>query len=211
MDKLKDSNRAYYVRNKDAMKEYHREYNLRNDYRLEYRIRNLDNIRRFQREYYLRNKNKFGGKRCKGEDNLKEYRREYNSINKDAKRNYRLEYMTRNKDKIKGSNDEYLLLNNEVMRDYRRNYNVINKRHIRLSQREYYLQHLANPLTYSPRIAVKSWKSPELVREYFDSIVRQLSISDYSDWYRISRIQLAKLGGIFVCRCFFCTDSKVVR
>lgn len=47
-----------------------------------------------------------------------------------------------------------------------------------------------------------SWKSPELVREYFESLGKQLRIAHFTDWYRISRSQVGLLGGKSLFRKF---------
>src|SRR5689334_9639565 len=44
---------------------------------------------------------------------------------------------------------------------------------------------------------LKSWKTPEVVRDYFESIKSKLHISHYTDWYRISRTQIMELGGAY--------------
>jgi hypothetical protein len=42
----------------------------------------------------------------------------------------------------------------------------------------------------------RTLKSPALIREFFESLRAQLHISNYTDWYRISRPQIYQLGGM---------------
>ena len=69
-----------------------------------------------------------------------------------------------------------------------------------------YPEHIWDLLAFrsSPKIlyhreskVLKSWKTPELVRDYFESIKAKLHISHYSGWYRISRTQIRDLGGAY--------------
>jgi hypothetical protein len=66
------------------------------------------------------------------------------------------------------------------------------------SNHQNYIRNLENPDTYLSRSAIKSWKSPELVREFFESIAEQLNISSHPDWYRISYDQIRNLGGMWL-------------
>jgi hypothetical protein len=133
-----------------------------------------------------------------------------------------LNYYFRHKDKIRLSKRDYYIRNRDDIRESHRKYYVENKDNLkdyylrnkdstRESKRRYYIRKKENPETYLSYLARetenKSWKSPELVREYFESVANQLHISDYSDWYRISRPQMLFYGGmfsfLFYALCFY--------
>jgi hypothetical protein len=91
----------------------------------------------------------------------------------------------------------YRLGNKSNIRESQRKYRGRNKDRVRETLQDYYLRHHDNPEIYLPRNnEAKSWKTPELARDYFESIAKQLAISTHSDWYRISRDQVRNLGGI---------------
>jgi hypothetical protein len=138
----------------------------------------------------------------------KSYLQAYRIRNKDKKRISNLEYYRQNKTKsleydrlYRGRNKDLLRESKRVAhlrnRDSKCEFYVQNRANLRETQRSYYVRNPENPATYSPRsVVIKSWKTPESVREYFDSIAEQLHISDYVDWYRVSRAQIASLGGV---------------
>jgi hypothetical protein len=200
---VNDSRRAYlreyYLRNKgrwikkkkvqesDEAKVYLREYDVRNrEKRQDYlnarggRSDVNDSRRAYQREYYIRNIGK--EKNRKESENAKQYPREYTDRNKEKKQDY-----------DHSISQEKYARTKDTIRDY---------------SLRYYLQNRTSSDIYSPRDkAVKSWKTPELVREYFESIRGKLLITNYTDWYRISQTQLAKLGGVHSLLKYFLSYS----
>ncbi len=148
---------------------------------------------------------------------MKELSSEYRTQNKDKLKNYYIQ----NKDKLKVSSREYYLLNKNKMnesnrknyfqniekkKEYYREYRNLNKDKIKEASREYRLLNKEkikqlnvkknierNNGTYVPFI---SWKSDESIREYFENIAPLLHISDLSDWYRISRLQIHDMKGM---------------
>jgi hypothetical protein len=125
----------------------------------------------------------------------REYLRHYSSLsrNKDNKR----EYYIRNKDFKSRYDSEYYIRNTNDKRESSHRYYIRNKDNRKKYNREYYLRRREVRRSNE----MKSWKSPEVVREYFESIVNRLSVSNFSDWYRISRAQIGILGGMSIL-CF---------
>jgi hypothetical protein len=151
-----------------------------------------DIVRNYHRQYTMRHK-----------DSVREYRREYNDRKSDAKRLSNRQYHADNKDTVRDYYRKYYLRNKDNLREMRRDYKIRNRDNVLDSQRDYYLRSKDYPEYYSPRKrALRSWKSPELVRKYFDSVAEQLSVSNYTDWYRISRNQVARLGGMLLVKIF---------
>lgn len=139
----------------------------------DYRLQNQDSIKEYTRHYYLQN-----------EDKKKLYDRRYYAQHEDKKKEYARQRYLLNEDKAK----EYYLLNKNHVKEVTRRYRLLNHK---------------SPETYLPRASpTRSWKSPENVREYFDSIAKQLHITSHSDWYRVSVVQLAQLGGKSLYRKF---------
>jgi hypothetical protein len=150
------------------------------EYDRKYRDRNKDKLKESKSSYYLRNL---------------EIKREYAS-HKDPKWRDR-DNGPRNKKKDREYVRQYLVRTKDQKRVYDRQYRLDNKDKARDYSRLKYLRNHGNPASYNPRhAALKSWRAPELVREYFESIAKQLQISDYTDWYRISRLQIYDLGGM---------------
>jgi hypothetical protein len=199
-------NQQYNVRNKENRKLYDQDYYIRNkDERREsmqdYYRRNKDTRRRYDQNYYLQNK-----------DDASEYNRAYNIRNKDYKRDYYRDYNIRKMDALRESSRNYYIRNKDEKLEYTREYYNRNKVDIKQSKHDHYLrnkdkkgtyhqqQYVANkddPNLYSPReLPTKSWKTPQQVRDYFDSIAQHLCISSHIDWYRISRLQVGALRGM---------------
>jgi hypothetical protein len=174
-DTKKKSNREYYILNRDSIRKYQREHNAqhneRKDYFLHYRKENEHELKKYGRDYYIRNN-----------DSKRTASREYYRRNLDNKREKSREYYNRNLDDVKECYHDYYQRNKDNRNDYRRDYYVRNKE---------------NPELYSPRETVfKSWKTPAEVREFFESIANDLSVNDFTDWYRVSRAQIFSFGGI---------------
>jgi hypothetical protein len=174
----------------DDRKEYFRGYN----------VRTQDKRKEYYREYYDRNKDSLGGSHrdysVRKMDHRKEYYREYNIRNKDTIRESKRIYRMKNKDNKKLYSTNYYLENKDVLREWHREYNNRNKTSRQEYFRKYYVRSLENPNNYSPRYDIKSWKSPEIVREYFESIASLLGVVTHTDWYRVSRPQVGELGGV---------------
>jgi hypothetical protein len=111
------------------------------------------------------------------------------------KKEYFRQYYLRYQSHIRQSNREYYNDNKNSRKIYERNYYIRNKDIMKGYYRDYYIKNKENPGPYIRHN--KSWKTPELVRKYFDSIAHLLSVSSYMDWYRISRAQIRQLGGTF--------------
>jgi hypothetical protein len=114
------------------------------------------------------------------------------------RKQYDHDYYLRNKKLKQEYFRDYYIRNKSTISDYRRQYYTSNKRSVREANRKNYIRNKEHPELYFRREnASKSWKTPELVREYFESISKALSITDYTDWYRISFPQVGNLGGMF--------------
>lgn len=117
-----------------------------------------------------------------------DYNRQYYLQTEEKKKDSARRYYAQNEDREKALKRGYRLENGDKRREY---------------GREYHVRKLQNPETYVPRsTANKSWKTPELVRAFFDSIAKQLHILEPSDWYRISNYQIIALGGQTLYRKF---------
>lgn len=168
--------RAYYLRTKDNVKQYN----------LEYYERNKDDRKKAVHEYYVRTK-----------DDKRNFNEAYYDEHGDKLRKSFREYYNRNKKHISNMRKDYYARNKLRMRETDREYRKRNKDNKRRANREYYLRTMENPEDYQPRhFEAKSWKTPDLVREFFDTIAKPLSISEISNWYRISRTQICDLGGM---------------
>jgi hypothetical protein len=181
----REFDRYYRLQNKDKMAEYDREY----------RIRNKNKISTLKRDYYFRINDGSKKNYCvvSENDNFGILKSEEDMA---ICGQYQREYRVRNRDKLQEWNREY---NNtkECSLESKREYNFRNKDRRRKYYLDYYIRKNYNPESYLARNDLfKSWRTPELVRKYFDSIAEQLHIADYYDWYRISRSQLRNLGGM---------------
>jgi hypothetical protein len=143
----------------------------------------------YDRLYYLQN-----------EDKKKDSAQRYYSQNEERKKNSNRRYRLENEDKSKDYSRKYSAENESKMKEYLRGYNLQHKDLARESNRQYRIRTHDHPETYLPRVTttttLKSWKTPELVREYFDSIAGRLQIANSTDWYRVSRAQIRSLGGV---------------
>jgi hypothetical protein len=119
-------------------------------------------------------------------------------VNKDtSRRQYLREYYHRNDEDIKEGSRRFHHRNKENISDRKRAYYSRNKDAWQVNNHWHHIQNRTSSGVYSPRKPKKSWNIPELVRSYFESIKGQLLIVNYTDWYRISYAQIAKLGGVY--------------
>ncbi len=167
---MKDYKREYYIQNKDR-KEKHPEEE----------IQKKNQKKEYDRAYYLLNKEK-KKEYCQkysiqNRDKMKEYFRDYYIQNKEKKKEYKREYYHKSIDKIK----EYKIKNKEKINQYFRKKNIEKQ----IEKNDNY-------------VPLNSWKTNELIREFFEKIAPVLHINDLSDWYRISREQIIDLKGIIV-------------
>jgi hypothetical protein len=151
--------------------------------------RNEVDRRDYLREYAIRN-----------QATKREYDRRYRILKRDERKEYNRNYTSRNQDSVKVSRQQYAMRMRAEKRHYDREYYARNKDTKRDYFRDYYLRTADSTLdNYSPRsddFAAKSWRSAESVREFFDHIGKQLAITEFTDWYRISRPQVAQFGGV---------------
>jgi hypothetical protein len=188
--------REYYRRNKD-----NKSLSIR-----EYYHQHKDDIDEASREHYKRNK-----------EDKRNYSRDYGVRKLLEKKDYNRDFYLRNQDNIRDAKRAYYVQKKDDKKEYNRFYYLRSKAKRRRPldfnreyQQNYYIQNKENSELYTPRESLlKSWKSPELVREYFDSIATQLHISNHSDWYRISRLQIGDLGGM--CLSFFYIAILIIR
>jgi hypothetical protein len=192
-NQMKEWKRLYYIRKKDEIKESNRLYYLNNktnvqELNRQYHIRNRDKINASKRRSLLKNTGRDDGidamlekRRLAMELKKKEYNRRYYQENKLRRSEYAKQYYLRNKYAMNESNRMYKSLNKPLISE---------------SNRKYYKRKLEYPESYLPRYSVKSWRTPALVRGYFESITKQLLISHPTDWYRISRFQIRQFGGM---------------
>lgn len=173
------------------------------DFQREYLNRDKTTLQKYWREYYIRKKEQ------KAKKSGIVSRRD---VRKESEVDYNRDYYLRNKESWKGSNHGYYSDNfrervNYFRKYYDRNvenkcdsnsdYNELNRETRRISNRVNYVKALRNPTSYCPRDSmIKSWKTRERIREYLGSLGKQLFISQFTDWYRISRAQICHLGGM---------------
>jgi hypothetical protein len=183
-DKLRESNVLYRLENKDRLNESTRLYNRRNaalkqEANENYYLQHLDKKREFSQRYSRENK-----------DVLREPKRQYRVRNKERKEEYTRQF--RLKKKAKRLRRLVPLRSDDLLRESKRFYRSRNKDKLKVSQRLY---RLLDKMRGGVVRESKSWKTSELVREYFESITTQLSVSHQEDWYRISRSMIRNLGG----------------
>lgn len=137
-----------------------------------------------------------------GQDSKREYDRRYYLLNKDKKGSLVKQYHLRNKDKISAAKRDYYILNKSDLAKANRSYHARNADRVRELKREFYVRHRDhdNLAAYHPRtvdqLRLRSWRTPEQVREFFDSIAPRLQIAHHADWYRVSRELICELGGM---------------
>jgi hypothetical protein len=149
------------------------------DYDRDFRERNKEALQERAKLYKFEN-----------QDDIKIKQREYyNNLDKSARKLQLRDYYIKNQSTLKERA-------RRLFRDgYLRNRDVVN-----LKARKRYLASKKNKVVYSPRSHArhKSWRSVALVRDYFDALAKELHISNYTDWYRISRAQIISAGGTFL-------------
>jgi hypothetical protein len=156
-------------------------------------------------------------------DKKKEYYREYNRQNEAKRRESKRAYHHLNKDKISAAKRHYRLQNIDQIKETKRRYHLQHKDKLNQAARAYHLAHQddiraakrryrlkkhVQPDSYVPRTgAVKSWKTPAQVREYFEAISTPLRVAHFTDWYRISRVQIQSLEGVLFRLDLMCAFS----
>lgn len=156
-------------------------------------------------QYYLKNKDRKSDyyRRLRIKGNLtKETVANYALQNKDKlKEYYRLNY-SRNNDRMNESSTRYCLQNKDRMKELWMQYYLRNKDKRKDSSMEYNRQTMDKRKEYrrlrfvSRRKIYQSWDTPEKARQYFDSIALKLNITNFADWYRISRDQISSVRGM---------------
>lgn len=164
--------REYYIKNKERIQEKKKQY----------RLNNSEKIKEKNREYNLKNK-----------DAIKEKNREYYLQHRESLQQKKKEYRRKNKVKIKQKNQEYLIKNKESMKDKWRAYYLENKETIKERKKEYRTKKKMNENALSRKRF--SWKDSASTRKYFETTATFFHITDYSDWYRVSRSQINLTGG----------------
>jgi hypothetical protein len=166
----KEYNRAYYDRNKTLIRERKRLYYLRNK----------DKLVESNRKYYVGSQDNGRVKASRTKDARSHYLREY------AKRNSRAQYLR-----------DYYLQNKDTITECKSQNYKRNQANYREYRRQHYIRNKEYPEKYFRReIPIKSWKTPESVRTYLDSIANALMLYSHTDWYRVSRPQMALFGGM---------------
>jgi hypothetical protein len=128
-------------------------------------------------------------------------------------RDFNRQFYLRNKDNVKLATNQYYVRNKNNLKQSMREYYSLNKLALNRSMREHYIRSKQNPDLYSPRVnSLKSWKTPEDVREYFESVAKELLISDHTDWYRVSNAQISGYGGMHRDRlsCLISKDDTCI-
>eukprot|EP01126_Amoeba_proteus_P039136 TRINITY_DN4111_c0_g2_i1.p1 TRINITY_DN4111_c0_g2~~TRINITY_DN4111_c0_g2_i1.p1 ORF type:complete len:658 (-),score=111.69 TRINITY_DN4111_c0_g2_i1:406-2217(-) len=183
---IKEKVREYRLKNKEAIKEKNRQYRMANKERIMekkslYRMKNSDTIREKGRQYHLENRNV-----------IQEKVRQYYMDHKDSLQEKKRQYKHQNKEIIKEKERQYRITNKETIQErkrlyYLQNQDVLRQRYMKATNR-FYL-HKCSPTKRT------AWKKPEQVRAFFESLHEQLHITSPNDWYRVSVIQISKLGG----------------
>jgi hypothetical protein len=156
------------------------------------------NVRNFEKGNSMK-LNGVESKRYEQQDEKRENYRHYTLLNKERLRDSKRLYTLRNRNEKKEYNRQYELKNKDKIRTTKCEYRLENSNRLREYQLRYRLRNHKNPESYVPRnIVRKSWKSPESVREYFESVAKRLFISAHTDWYRISSDQIRELGGVLI-------------
>jgi hypothetical protein len=124
-------------------------------------------------------KDYFAQYRVENDDKLKEYKWNFGRRNKQKKKEYDYHYRLRHLSKKRDYFHDYCRQNEEKVRNYR-------------------VESKDGCINTSALRSLKSWKSPEEVRMFFEIVSRSLRISSYSDWYRIARSQIELFGGMII-------------
>eukprot|EP01124_Arcella_intermedia_P007808 TRINITY_DN14839_c0_g1_i2.p1 TRINITY_DN14839_c0_g1~~TRINITY_DN14839_c0_g1_i2.p1 ORF type:complete len:266 (+),score=56.04 TRINITY_DN14839_c0_g1_i2:19-816(+) len=198
--------KEYYLKRKDYFKEVNKQY----------RLQHAPFVRSLQKQYYEKNK-----------EALTLFHKQYRALNKEAikekQKQYRLKnkttihlnqaiyrsqhkedirmanklYREKAKEKIKKMQQLYRMKNKEVIKERLRRYRIENKEAIKRHQQKY-LQRLKA----SKSTPFRSWSHPNSVKEFLEYASVQLYVSQPADWYRISRPQVASLGGAYLYYLF---------
>jgi hypothetical protein len=188
-----------YARNEEQARDRARDYHCQNkekrhEYDAQYRLLRKDKISERKRKYRVGNL-----------DKLNDYARQYRSGDNMTEGEITFRYRDKNIDKLSEYYQEYCAQNKKRIRESTRGYYFRNKDKLNGFTRDNYIRHLDDPDSYLARnVTMKSWKTPALVREYFDAVAKQLCIANDSDWYRISRENLIRnFGGVFALNSIF--------
>eukprot|EP01124_Arcella_intermedia_P003554 TRINITY_DN11962_c0_g1_i1.p1 TRINITY_DN11962_c0_g1~~TRINITY_DN11962_c0_g1_i1.p1 ORF type:complete len:399 (-),score=89.00 TRINITY_DN11962_c0_g1_i1:7-1203(-) len=231
-DKVKERRRRYYLKNKETIAELQRQYRARHKEAIkirkkQYTLKNKPSISLRQRLYYLANKEAkrqyyLNNKQIKKsrsvqpkpalsaqkkqspqDKELKRQRqRKYYHKNKEAKK----DYYHKMKENVKVVQRQYYLKNKEVIKMKKKQYYITNLEAIREKHRQYRLKHHHAIREWylkskKPRKS-KIWTDPISVRQFFEYASGQLHVGDPLDWYRISRPQIRKVGGLSLYSIF---------
>jgi hypothetical protein len=150
-------------------------------------LKNEDKIKEKQKLYNIQNGELIKGKKriyeAENRDKIKERKKEYKLENLEKVGEFQQKYRTRNKVKLRGIQREYQTKNREVISEKKREIGIEKNKE--------------NNPNYLPPARAYSWKNRKLTRDYFESTASLFHITNLSDWYRVSRIQIEKTGGIF--------------
>lgn len=184
------------------------------DYLRHYRSHKQPKLNESQRLYYLQNHDRITDSKRRHYHHSKPRAYERSDSQLQIKESKRLESAHR-KAFLSENLQQY---HNEVkaqLKEAKRLYYLKYKGYINESHRQYRLRNHENPIAFLERSqSIKSWKTPHHVRQFFDSIAKQLHISHFTDWYRISRQQIRALGGMLsnlifmTTRCFLVSEVR---
>eukprot|EP01124_Arcella_intermedia_P021968 TRINITY_DN3174_c0_g1_i5.p1 TRINITY_DN3174_c0_g1~~TRINITY_DN3174_c0_g1_i5.p1 ORF type:complete len:431 (+),score=96.59 TRINITY_DN3174_c0_g1_i5:19-1311(+) len=177
--------RLYSWENREDTKEGKREA-ARRDY-----LRRKEQVKEARKRYYLENMPKVKDRqreyRLKAREGIRERLREYRRANEGALREKRRAYLAQNRERLAAMQRQRRLSDpgaREQQRLYRINHKEALRDRRRLRERE----------KKAPR-KTKSWSSPAEVLAFLEHAKEQLHISQPSDWYRISRSEISRVGG----------------
>lgn len=149
--------------------------------------------------------------RKKNDEKLKLYYRDYMIQNKEKKMQYNLKYKLKHNEKVLEYERTYRLLKKLKKKDYNREYRLKNGDKLReLARMTNIMKKIQKNSNFIPPPKLKSWKSIESLRNYFESTSRTLHITELSDWYRVSRNQIHETGGIYLLFTFY-SDLFIVN
>jgi hypothetical protein len=220
-----EKRRQHYLQNKDKKKQYWEQYYHKNKEKLftknlHYRVQNKDPLRAKRKQYYQENKEvlrqNFRQYFLDNKEVLRKKLQEYRLKNKEAIKDKQRQYFLNNKPAITEKQRQYRIANKELLGERHRQYRTKFQERLQRQCREYRLKNKEvlrkKGQAYRLRIKIalkerllsegkgfrelQSWKTPEKVIDFLESVAKEHQLKSPSDWYRISTLQIQKMGGM---------------
>eukprot|EP01124_Arcella_intermedia_P023473 TRINITY_DN3740_c0_g5_i1.p1 TRINITY_DN3740_c0_g5~~TRINITY_DN3740_c0_g5_i1.p1 ORF type:complete len:451 (-),score=106.92 TRINITY_DN3740_c0_g5_i1:69-1256(-) len=190
---IKEMLHSYYLQHKEAICAKTKEYRANNRLTInqkqkQYRIQKRDLIKEKSKLYYRDNREAYQAYRRRNRLLIRGRLRDWYLRCREAtdgERRKRKEEAKERREEERRKNMEAIVL---ARKEKQRIYKLNNKEKIREKQRLYYISR-RKPRQY------KVWNCPIRVREFLEYARERLFVSEPMDWYRISFVQMRKIGG----------------